>query len=151
MVAEESTGSSAIFRVPADFATISAALNAAAPVQGTVLVEAGTYRENAPLKVASGVTLEGAGATSTILESDGTVLACADGAVKVANLSVRQAAADGTEPCFGVEVRGKTLFESCQISARCPAKNACGVLARGAAAGPQLRACVVHDLPLIHI
>lgn len=144
MVGEE-TGNSAVFRVPAEYATVASALAAAAAVQGTVLVDGGTYRESGTLKVAAGVTLEGSGATSTVLECDATVLACADGAVKIANLAVLQSAEDMPEPCFGVELRGKTLLDSCRISARCRAKNACGVLARGAAAAPTVRGCTVHE------
>jgi hypothetical protein len=42
------------------------------------------------LKVLSGVSLEGSGA-STVLENEaGTVIACADGAARVANLTVCQ-------------------------------------------------------------
>ena len=132
------------FRVPAEYTTIAAALLAAAPVQGTVLVDSGTYRESGTLKLAAGVTLEGSGAASTVIESDGTVLACADGAVKIANIALRQTAAEAAEPCFGIELRGKTLVDSCRISALCRAKNACGVLARGAAAAPTLQGCTVH-------
>ena len=77
-------------------------------MQGTVLVEAGSFRESGTLKVGAGVTLEGSGA-STILESDATVVACADGAVRVANLTIRQCADSSSEPRFGMELRGKTI------------------------------------------
>ena len=135
---------SAVFRVPAEYATVSAALAAAAPVQGTVIVDGGTFHESGTLSVAPGVSLEGRGA-ETVLESDGTVISCADGAVRIASLSIRQCAQAGSDTCFGIELRGKTLVESCLISARCGAKNACGVLARGSAATPTLRSCTVHD------
>ena len=48
----------AMFRVPSDYPTITAALAAAAPAQGTVVVAAGTYKEPGTLKLASGVSLE---------------------------------------------------------------------------------------------
>ena len=84
--------SSPTFRVPADHSTVSAALAAAAPVDGTVSLAPGIYREAATVKVAAGVTLVGSGAADTIIESDAhTTLACADGAVKVADLCIRQA------------------------------------------------------------
>jgi hypothetical protein len=140
----EETGSSAVFRVPSSYATIGAALAAATPAQGTVLVDAGTYREACTLKVAAGVTLEGSG-LSTIIESDATVVACADGAVRVANLTIRQCAEESAEPRFGIEVRGKTLLDNCHISALCRTKNACALLARGTAAAPTVRGCVVQD------
>ena len=144
MPSDESTGAP-IFRVPGDQPTIAAALAAAAPVQGTVVVAAGTYKEAGTLKVAPGVSLEGSGCSTIIESASATVVACADGAVRVAHLSILQSAADAVEPCFGVEVRGKTLIDECRVSARCRAKNACGVLARGAAAAPTLRGCIVHE------
>ena len=141
---QSAAGTSAVFRVPADYPTVSAALAAAAPVKGTVIVDGGTFRESGTLLVAPGVSLEGKGA-ETVLESDGTVIACADGAMRIATLSIRQCAQSGSDTCFGIELRGKTLVESCHISARCSAKNACGVLARGSAAMPTLRGCTLHD------
>lgn len=142
MLADET--SRPIFRVPSEHASVSAALEAAAAVRGTVLVAAGLFRE-ATLKVGPGVSLEGSG-EATVLESEvHTVLACADGAERIANLVIRQTAADSAEPTFGIELRGKTVVEQCEISASSRAKNSAGVLARGGAAAPTLRGCTVHS------
>ena len=79
----------AVFRVPLDYTTVTEALAAASLVKGTVLIGTGTFRE-ATLKVAAGVTLLGSG-ESSILESDAhTVVVCTEGAVRVANLVIRQ-------------------------------------------------------------
>ena len=112
-------------------ATRIAAREAAGAAQPSAAAPVFTYSLSRGLF--AGVSLEGSG-VSTILESETTVLACADGAVRVANLSIRQLAAAAAEPCFGIELRGKTLVEQCQLTARCVVKNSAGVLARGAAA-----------------
>ena len=83
--------SSAQFRVPADYASIGAALAAAAPVGGTVVLAPGVYREGVTIKVPAGVSLVGSSARECIIESDAcTTLACADGVVLLAELSVQQ-------------------------------------------------------------
>ena len=47
----------------------------------------------------------------------------------------------------GLELRGgETRVERCRISAACRGKNAAAVLARGAAAKPQLLECCLHDV-----
>ena len=80
------------FRVPAEYESISAALAAAAPVGGTVILAPGVYREGATIKVPAGVSLVGSGAGECIIESDAcTTLACADGVVLLAELCVQQA------------------------------------------------------------
>ena len=69
---------------------------AAAAAHGSVVVGAGTFREASPLKLRRGVSLEGSGA-ATILESDShTVVACAEGAVRVADLLIRQTSASAS-------------------------------------------------------
>ena len=78
-------------RVPADYPSIAAALAAAAPLGGTVLLAPGLYHEPSTIKVPSGVTLSGSGAADTIIESDAhTTIACADGAVRVSDICIRQ-------------------------------------------------------------
>ena len=134
-----------LFRVPEDFSSVAAALDAAAAAHGSVVVGAGTFREASPLKLRRGVSLEGSGA-ATILESDShTVVACAEGAVRVADLLIRQTSASASEPAFGLEVRGDTIVERCDISARCGLKNCAGVLVRGASARVTLRECTVTE------
>ena len=79
-----------VFKVPSEYASVAAALDAAAAVQGTVFVAPGVFREPTTLKVAAGVSVEGSG-QDTILEADAcTVIVCAEGAVRVANLCIRQ-------------------------------------------------------------
>jgi pectin methylesterase-like acyl-CoA thioesterase len=89
---EEEAGQSdaPMFHVPSEYDTITAALAAAAPVKGTVMVGAGTFREATTLKVMAGVSLVGSGESSVLESDDQTAVACADGAVRVANLIIRQ-------------------------------------------------------------
>ena len=79
-----------VFRVPADHSTIASALACAAPRGGKVIVSPGTYQVDATLLVSAGVSLEGVG-EGTVLESAGhTVILCADGALRVANMCILQ-------------------------------------------------------------
>ena len=134
-----------IFRVPSEHATVAAALALASEVRGTVVIGAGVFREAATLKVCAGVTVEGIGEATVLESATHTVIACADGAERVANMCIRQIDDDTTEPVFGIELRGKTVVERCQISARSRTKNSAGVLARGSSSAPTLRGCTVHD------
>ena len=83
---------------------------------------------------------------STIIDSDAaTTVTCAEGAVRVSNLTIRQQAEDASAPCFAIEVRGRTEIVACHVTARCRVKNSSGVLARGAAAAAILYDCAVRD------
>ena len=97
-------------RVPADYPSIAAALAAAASVGGTVSLAPGIYREQATVRVPAGVTLEGSGAADTIIESDAhTTLSCADGAVRIADICIRQVS-QATLTARPIDVRFRDIW-----------------------------------------
>ena len=135
-------------RVPSDHQSIAAALLAASRAGGgTVVVASGTFHEATTLRLEAGVSLVGSGEDTLIEAEAHTVIACAEGSVRLADLSVRQTGtAAAKAPAFGVEVRGaSTLLERCRVSASFVHAKAASVVVHGSAASPTLRECTLHD------
>lgn len=132
------------FHVPADYPSLTAAVAAATPVYGTVVLAPGLYRVTSTVRVGAGMRLMGSSAEDTIIESSAqTTVACADGALGVSDVCIQQVDSGVLEPVFGLELRGGTTVERCRIRAACRARNAAGVLARTATAMPTLNQCIV--------
>jgi hypothetical protein len=79
---------------------------AAAAGGGTVQLGEGVYAEGS-LKVTAGVSLIGAGADKTVVQSaSGSAIVCTAGALQLALLAARQTSASPAAPAYAVEIRG---------------------------------------------
>ncbi len=126
-----------VFPGQADFATVSAAIEAAEPGD-RILVRPGLYDEALAIDKPLEILGDGPVADIVIQARDNSALRFGANIGRVANLTLRQA---GGERGFGVDItQGRLELEGCDISSQ----SLSGVMIR-AGADPRLRRNKIHD------